>query len=273
MLVPSLSVIEIPFPTEFSEAVSTPGWTPFISLITSWTVVAPVKLTLTDVPSRRSMVISGVTGFPLESVVLKGTPCPEFKLLSNVEPVIVRMPRSVAVVPPFSPMEKFTPLKRVEIASPLPAALIPTSRLGSAEVRVLNRSCTVTSCEILTVACVDPSLMMSPSVVSTPAPPLNADSGVSRVNCGSRLLPVIVAAALLAMPRSAAVWPPSISETETVPLDGVICNASCGTPETMLTLSVPGGKAFSINCSTSLIVDACDKSTVSVTGVPVLTVT
>ena len=106
VLTPSLSVIEIPLPTEFNDATSTPGWTALMSLSTSCTVVAPARFTVTLEPSRRSIVMSAGCGVPLESVVLSGTPSPEFRLLNSVDPVIVRMPRLVASSPPFSPMER-----------------------------------------------------------------------------------------------------------------------------------------------------------------------
>ena len=57
---------------------------------------------------------------------------------------------------------------------------------------------------------------------------------------------IIDATAPLAIPRSSAVWPPLTSEIATVEFEpeGVICRASCGTPLTIPTVSVPGGKAF-----------------------------
>src|SRR5580693_2061998 len=103
-----------------------------MALMTSPTVVAPLRLTGMLTPPAVLIVKSGPD-------VLADKPVPLLRSANGVEVVRLRMPSCVAVVPPFSPMEKFEPLSvdctlmlvreaLIEATTPAPLLLMALNR-------------------------------------------------------------------------------------------------------------------------------------------------
>ena len=177
---PVESVSSMPLPVAASDAVSVPvlPGAAFIASMTSPTVTAPERSTESDDPSRSVIVMS--------SPSTVDTPLPPLRSAISVSRVMLRMPRSVAVVPPFSPIEKSVPDSLLTTSMPVPASLMRASTYRPAPF-IRFRTSWMVSAPLRSMVFVTPPLLMTiPDAQSTPA---TAAVGVSSVRRASTSCP------------------------------------------------------------------------------------